>query len=94
VNIATRHICFAILVGLLLSHTGIAVHAATHAPAVSGECELCSAYGDATSVVELARAQSFQDFNGLCLASLIVSSPEPRFVASFDPRGPPRQTEN
>ena len=41
-----NHIYAAILVGLLIGHFGMAVHASTHSVWDAGQCELCLSYHD------------------------------------------------
>jgi hypothetical protein len=89
VTIATRHICIATLLALLVSHVGIAVHAATHVSGDSGECEYCTAYGDSTHAVDAEHEQSLpQRARGH--VSAVPSAPTAsRQALPFRPRDPP-----
>lgn len=86
---ASRHICLAVLLGLLVSHASIAVHAATHVSGDSADCELCLSYGDSPGVVATAHEQRLPDGRGQQLSDPLVSSLDTRQVVSFRPRGPP-----
>lgn len=46
-----NHICAAILVGLLIGHFGMAVHASTHSAWDAGQCELCLSYHDVSGAL-------------------------------------------
>ena len=48
---ARKHICLAILMGLLIGHFGMAVHASTHALGDAGQCELCLSYNDVSGAL-------------------------------------------
>jgi hypothetical protein len=43
-----KHFCLAILMGLLIGHFGMAVHASTHAVGEASECVLCLSYNDSS----------------------------------------------
>lgn len=46
-----KSICLAILMGLLIGHFGMAVHASTHALGDAGQCELCLSYNDVSEAL-------------------------------------------
>lgn len=86
---ATRHICLAVLLGLLVSHAGIAVHAATHVPDDGVDCELCFSFGDSSSAVVAVQEQSLPDCHEQRRPDLSDSIIETQQGLSFHPRGPP-----
>ena len=53
-TLASRNICLAILLGLLVGHVGMAAHASTHAAGEAGECELCLSYNNASEALPSA----------------------------------------
>lgn len=50
-TLARKHLCLAILMGLLIGHFGMAVHATTHAIGEASECELCLSYNDSSEAL-------------------------------------------
>lgn len=50
-TLASRNICLAILLGLLIGHVGMAAHASTHAAGEASECELCLSYNNVTEAL-------------------------------------------
>ena len=50
-TLARKHLCLAILMGLLIGHFGMAVHASTHAIGEASECELCLSYNDSSEAL-------------------------------------------
>jgi hypothetical protein len=46
-----RHICLAILLGILVGHASFAVHAASHDDLDTSECRLCISYGDVSKAL-------------------------------------------
>jgi hypothetical protein len=51
-TLVRKHFCLAILMGLLIGHFGMAVHASTHAVGEASECELCLSYNDSSEDLE------------------------------------------
>jgi hypothetical protein len=54
-TVMSRVRCLSILLLIVLSHTLVAVHAATHMQFDRGECQLCAAYSDPSDAVSGAR---------------------------------------
>ena len=50
-TLARKHLALAILMGLLIGHFGMAVHASTHAIGEASECELCLSYNDSSEAL-------------------------------------------
>ena len=88
-NPATRHICLVVLLGLLVGHTSIAVHAATHVTGDAGECQLCITYGQSADTVETTHECNAPDNRGELLADLHTVRTDTRHVAPYSPRDPP-----
>lgn len=86
-----RHICLAVLLGLLVGHASFAVHAASHGDTDTSECELCISYGDvakaltANAAQDLAPADSRAERPSVVLPSTGLDSILER------QRGPPLQ---
>jgi hypothetical protein len=57
VSTINRHICLAVLLGLLIGHVSVAVHAASHGDTGATECELCISYGDVAKALTTDPAQ-------------------------------------
>jgi len=89
VKLPARHICLVILLGMLIGHTSIAVHAAAHVTGDVGECEFCIAYGDSADAIEAAQACGGPDGGAQLLSDILVGSPVTKYVLPFRPRGPP-----
>ena len=51
VRIASRNLCLAVMLGLLVGHDSIALHTAAHATNDAGECAICVSYGDLSKAV-------------------------------------------
>jgi hypothetical protein len=89
VSQASRHLCLALLLGLLVGHASLAVHTATHASADSAHCDLCNSYGNAS--------EALPDTDDVELPHRIESHPAidaigrivERSVRSTRQRGPP-----
>ena len=86
---ATRHICLAVLLGLLVSHAGVAMHAATHVPDDGVDCELCFSFGDSSSAVAAVHEQDLPDCHEQRRPAIADSIIETQQTLSFLPRGPP-----
>jgi len=89
VNRATRHICLVVLLGLLIGHTSIAVHAATHVTGDGSECQFCINYGHSADTVETTHECNAPDKRGERLADLRTVLSETRHAAPYSPRDPP-----
>lgn len=48
---ASRKLCLAILLGLLIGHISVALHTAAHATKDAGECSICISYGHLAKAV-------------------------------------------
>ena len=86
-----RHFCLAILLGILVGHASIAVHAASHDDLDTSECELCISYGDVAKALtsqpaqDLAPAEEFAE-------RLRAAAPRADQDATLErQRGPPVQ---
>ena len=86
-----RHLSLAILLGILIGHASVAVHAASHGDLDTSDCELCISYGD---VAKALTSQPVQDLAPAKECAERVRAAAPR--ADRDPtlerqRGPPLQ---
>jgi len=87
---ARRHICLAILLGLLTGHVGIAAHASTHAAGDVGNCHFCLYHGHASEAppsVPDHRVPSLHEDHPLTSDREASVAPG---VRAFQQRGPPR----
>jgi hypothetical protein len=86
-----RHICLAILLGLLIGHVSVAVHAASHVDAGTSECELCISYGDAAKAITSEPVQGLVPFHGAA-DRIVATAPWVGQDCTLErQRGPPLQ---
>ena len=85
VRIASRNLCLAVMLGLLVGHDSIALHTAAHATSDSGECIICVSYG------ELAEAVSAHPIGNLSPSKLTYLLSPARDGVGLAARVPVRQ---
>ena len=88
-TIAARHICLAIVLGVLASHAGIAVHTASHLSDDSGECEYCMAYGDSVYAADTVHEQAAPELTLKHVSPIHTAPATSSQVLPFRPRDPP-----
>ena len=91
-TLARKHLCLAILMGLLIGHFGMAVHATTHAIGEASECELCLSYNDSSE------ALTSLPEHGIAPVKEVADSSDSREISArsgwtpFQQRDPPMST--
>ena len=91
-TLARKHLCLAILMGLLIGHFGMAVHATTHAIGEASECELCLSYNDSSEALTGLPEHGVAPVKEAAVwADTLELSAESRWTP-FQQRGPPIST--
>jgi hypothetical protein len=89
---ARKHFCLAILMGLLIGHFGMAVHASTHAFGEASECELCLSYNDSSEALASPPEQGVAPLKEAAATVEARDASEKRLWAPFLQRDPPRSS--
>ena len=89
VTIATRHIRLVILLAVLVSHAGVAVHATTHVSGDSSKCEYCVAYGDSIFATDTVHKQAVPELTPEHVSAILTVPTASRQALPFRPRDPP-----
>ena len=89
VNLATRHFCIALLLGLLVSHLAIAMHTASHLTSDSTECEFCITYGNLAGAIKPVLGHEILRGHYRHVPSLRDATPTIRYAVPSRSRGPP-----
>ena len=88
-TVVNRHICLAILMGLLIGHFGMAVHATTHALGEASECELCLSYNDSSEALTGLPERGVAPLKAVVASAAAREVHEKRGWAPFLQRDPP-----
>lgn len=86
---ATRHLCLAVLLALLIGHASFAVHAASHVVEDTAECELCISYGDSSEALAGESEHGVPEVAAALTRSGTAAVAPARDVVPFQQRGPP-----
>jgi hypothetical protein len=92
VTLASRKLCLAILLGLLIGHASIALHTASHATSDVGECGLCVSYGHLSKAVSAHPGHALSFSKPAYLAASIPSRVGMPAGVPARQRGPPAAT--
>lgn len=85
----SRIACLALLLGIFLGHTSVAVHAAVHDTGDSVECQLCSSFGNASPAITAEPGgDTLHGVVGIP-ENATRTQPVTRTVAPCGQRGPP-----
>lgn len=86
---ATRHLCLAVLLALLVGHASFAVHAASHDLGEAVDCQLCISYGDASEALAHDPGHGAIPHANVPTLYPGADAPAVQAVYAFSQRGPP-----
>lgn len=86
---AARHVVIIALLGLLVGHATLAIHAASHPLADAAECELCISYGDATLALPESPLPTDWPGRHADASCATGTEPSPADALHYRQRGPP-----
>ena len=89
VTVASRKLCLAILVGLLVGHASVALHTAAHAGSDGGECGICVSYGGLSKAVSADPAGFLSPSKPAYLPAPTRNGVDLRASVPVRQRGPP-----
>ena len=86
---AARHVVFIALLGLLVGHASLAVHAASHPLADTADCELCISYGDTSLALPGSPLPTAWPPRSADASASAATEPTPADAVHYFQRGPP-----
>lgn len=86
---ATRKLCLAIMLGLLVGHASVALHSAAHAGNDVGECGICVSYGGLSKVVSTQPDIALSPSQPAFKATLVLINQGRQVAVPVRQRGPP-----
>ena len=88
-QIATRHLCLAVLLALLVGHASFAVHATSHGILDVADCNLCISHSDASDALPSEPSQRLRSGRDAYSTVDATKVFEARNRVPFLQRGPP-----